>query len=81
MQRGAKVSGSVLDGGCRGRYLIYYVNKGLSIVPKETANHLNLTTVREDGRDQGGAFVRREDMGNQTFPRRGATAHKGQIGA
>lgn len=50
------------------RDLIYCVDEGLGIVPAEAAGRLNLTTVGEDGRDQGDTLVYCEGAGDQTLP-------------
>ena len=39
-------------------YLVYCIDKGLSIVPREVSYHLGLITIREDGRYQVYALVR-----------------------
>ena len=52
-----------------GEHLICCVDKGLSIVPTEIINHLDLITIREDGLDQGCALVCAEGAGDQTVPR------------
>jgi len=61
------------------KYLVYCIDKGLSVTSTEMSNHFYLTAVREDGCDQRGPFVYREGMGNQAFPCRGAAAPKERI--
>ena len=41
-------------------YLIYHVNKGLCIIPKEISDHLDQVGIREDGCYQRGALVCRK---------------------
>jgi hypothetical protein len=40
-----------------GKYLVYHVDKGLSIVPTETLNHLSFMGVGEDVCDRGDAVI------------------------
>jgi hypothetical protein len=57
-------------------YLIYCINKGLSIVTIEASDHLYLSTIREDRCDQGNALMRGKGMGNQLFPSWNVTVHE-----
>ena len=49
-------------------YLIYYINKGLSIVSTKISDLLGLITVREDVRDQMDALIRGKGAAGQPFP-------------
>ena len=50
------------------KYLIYHVDEGLSIILTETLNLFSFIAVREDGHDQGDAFIRGTGTVNQAFP-------------
>jgi hypothetical protein len=45
--------------GC-GAHLVYHVDKGLSVVPTEVTDHLDLILVREDCPNERDDFVRGE---------------------
>ena len=56
-----------------GKYLIYDINEGLSVISKKTHNHLGIVLVRENVLDQGGALVRgKMAVDDQELPRRNA---------
>ena len=57
-----------------GKYLIYRINEGLSIIPTETRHLLGFIAVGEDIRNQGYALIYGVRSINQTFPCWGATA-------
>ena len=38
-------------------HLVYYIDKGLSGIPAQTADHPNFRLVREDCLNEGGDFV------------------------
>ena len=48
--------------------LVYHIDKGLGIVLREVANHLNLIVVREDCCDYGDALIPSEGITDQPFP-------------
>jgi hypothetical protein len=52
----------------RETHLIYHIDKGLGIVPREVPNDFDLIAVREDLRDQRDAFVSGEAVTDQPFP-------------
>ena len=58
------------------RYLGYYTDEGLSIVPSNILNHADLSFVREDGRDKWDTSARNEWSVDQMFPRWRATVQK-----
>ena len=51
-----------------GTYLVYHVDKGLAVIPREVSNHLNLNVVREDRCDQRDALICGESTAGQPFP-------------
>ena len=60
-------------------YLVYHVNKGLGIISREMSDHLNLITVREDGRYQRSAFVHRKGIADQPFPSGKIATHEDTV--
>ena len=60
-------------------YLVYYINKGLSILPTETPDRLDFFAVCEDLCDQGDTIIWVEGTINQAFPRRDSPAHEKQV--
>jgi len=38
-------------------HLIYHINKGLQIIPKEATDHVTLILTQEDHFNQGGEFM------------------------
>jgi hypothetical protein len=40
-----------------GQYLVYDIDKGLSVAPSETIHQIRHTLVREDYLDKGGEFA------------------------
>ena len=62
-----------------GTYVVHCVDEGLSIVPREVFDYLDLIAVREDCHDQGGAFVRGKGTTDQPFPGRDFTAHENPV--
>lgn len=64
-----------------GKYLVYYVNKGLSIVPTQKLDRLYFIIIGENCRDQGDALICGKGTANQTFPRWNSVAQgtAGQI--
>ena len=61
-------------------YLVYHVDKGLSVVSAEALYYLDLVRVGEGGRQQKYAFIRGEGMVDELFPGWGArTAHEKTI--
>jgi len=55
-------------------YLVYDVDEGLGVIPREASDHLDLIVVREDGCYQRDALVGMEAIVDQPFPYR-----KGQV--
>ena len=53
---------------CVRAYLIYCIDKRLSIIPRELSDDFNLIMVREDRADQGDTLMRNESVGDQLFP-------------
>ena len=49
-------------------YLVYHVDKCLNSIPAKTSDYLDLTPVRENGRNQGDPFICGEGTPNQAFP-------------
>ena len=58
-----------------GIYLIYPVNEGLGITPRETLYDFNLIAIREYPRYQISAFVHGKVVGDQKFPIGEVTGH------
>ena len=46
-------------------YLMYYINKGLSVVPTEVTDRLYLVPAREDRRNQRNGLVWKEGATDQ----------------
>ena len=46
--------------------LVYHINEGLCIVPRQAANGIMHTLAREDPFDQGGEFIQDKVTSNQT---------------
>ena len=55
---------------------MYNVDESLGIIPGEVSDHLDLTTIREDCRDQRDALVCGEGVTDQLFPSWDFTAHE-----
>jgi hypothetical protein len=53
-----------------GIHLIYLINKGLGIVPREFSDHLGLINVGENCSNQGDLFVYSKSLGDQPLPGR-----------
>ena len=51
-----------------GTYLVYYIDKCLGIVPRQTSNYLNLIIVREDCSDQRDSLVYPKARCDESFP-------------
>jgi len=49
-----------------GTCLVYHVDKGLCVVPKEGTDRVTLVLTREDRLDQGGEFVQGKCASDQT---------------
>jgi len=50
-------------------YLVDYVEKGWSVVPRETRDHISPPLVREDCLDKRGEFILGNGMTCQALPR------------
>jgi len=59
-----------------GRYLIYHIDKGLSVIPTERFDRVNLITIREDFRDQRDTLVCSTGTVKQASPCRNATVRE-----
>ena len=59
---------SVLNCNCAGTCLIYRIDEGLGIIPREVFDHLDLITIGEDGRYHRDAFVGGKAGADQTYP-------------
>ena len=60
---------SSLFGGKVDKYLIHYVDDGLSVIPTQAFNRAGLIAVGEDGRDQGDTLSCGEGKIDQALPR------------
>ena len=49
-------------------YLIYYIDKGLSVATLEAINHFDRLPVREDRLDEGGEFILWNGTADQPSP-------------
>ena len=61
------------------KYPIYYVDKGLGILPAETPDCLDFIAIRKDLCDQGDAITWVEGTINQAFPRWNSPAREKQV--
>ena len=59
-------------------YLIYRINKGLSVIPSQVFHHLGLIVVRKYGCYQSRAFIRGKRTVDQLFPV-GVTTREGTV--
>ena len=57
-----------------GKYLIYHIDEGLSIITTKVLNRLCFVTVGKYVRDQGDLVVRTEGKFDSVLPRRNAAA-------
>ena len=55
-----------------GAYLVYQINKGLSLIPRELFDHLDLIAIREDRCDLRNALMLGKGVGDELFPCRGS---------
>ena len=62
-----------------GSYLIYRIDKGLSIIFGKTGDNLNLIGIREDGRYQRSAPAHGMVVADQTFPGGKVASHKDAV--
>ena len=56
--------------------LVQHINEGLGVISRKIFDHLNLTMIQEDHRDQGDALIHSEGITDQPFPGWGLTAHE-----
>ena len=59
-----------------GTCLVYNIDEGLGVIPREICNHLGLIMVCENCRDQRNALVRCEGTVDQLFPGRTFAAYE-----
>ena len=62
------------EAGVCGTYHVYHVDKVLSIVPRESLDHLDLIAIQEDGHYERDAIMRGNSMADQPFPGRRVTS-------
>ena len=48
--------------------LVYHIDEGLCIIPREVSDHLCLIAIRESYRDQRDTLVHGEGIADQSFP-------------
>ena len=62
-----------------GRYLIYRIDKGLSVAPTQTFNRLSFIGVGEDGCNHGDGLGRGKRAAGQFFPQWNSPANEKSV--